>query len=149
MAPLQTSRARDLPPAGEPFQGPDIDPSPVLGSWVNFDTASRGLARVVVAVDGDGDGNGGGDGSGGLRVRAFGAGFPEPLDWGEVPGQPFADGASLASAVAFTALYDFGSHTVTLACYLNKRLLVVDAYTRFQDGSGRSGYFARDHFYIP
>jgi hypothetical protein len=145
MAPLQTSRARDLPPAGEPFQGPDIDPSPLVGSWVNFDTASRGLARVVVAVDSDGNGGGSGD----LTVRAFGAGSSERRDWGEVPGEPFADGASLASAVAFTARYDFGSHTVTLACYLNKRLLVVDAYTRFHDGSGRSGYFARDHFYIP
>jgi hypothetical protein len=38
---------------------------------------------------------------------------------------------------------------VMLACYLNKRLLVVDAYTVFQDGSGRSPYFQRDHFYIP
>ena len=38
---------------------------------------------------------------------------------------------------------------MTLACYLNKRLLVVDAYTRFADGSGRAAYFARDHFYIP
>jgi hypothetical protein len=46
-------------------------------------------------------------------------------------------------------LYDFGAARVTLACYLNKRLLVVDAYTTFHDGSGRSPYFARDHFYIP
>jgi hypothetical protein len=147
MAPLQTSRARDLPPAGVPFQGPDVDPSPLLGTWVSFDAASRGLVRVVVA--GDRDGNRDGDGSGGMTVRAFGAGFPEPLDWGEVPGQPFTDGVELSAAVAFTAHYDFGSHAVTLACYLNKRLLVVDAYTRFQDASGRSGYFARDHFYIP
>ena len=52
-------------------------------------------------------------------------------------------------AVAFRADYDLGFARVMLACYLNKRLLVVDAYTVFQDGSGRSPYFQRDHFYIP
>jgi len=119
-----------------------IDPAPLVGTWVNFDTASRGLARVVVSGDGAG-------GSGNLRVRAFGAGSPAPVDWGEVAGEPFADGVTLQAAVGFTAVYGFGGMRVMLASYLNKRLLVVDAYTRFHDGSGRAGYFARDHFYIP
>jgi hypothetical protein len=66
-----------------------------------------------------------------------------------VPGAPFSDGVVLHAGIAFTAAYEFPGMSVTLACYLNKRLLVVDAYTRFQDGTGRAGYFARDHFYIP
>jgi len=36
-----------------------------------------------------------------------------------------------------------------LAAYLNKRLLVVDAYSTFTDGSGRANYFQRDHLYLP
>ncbi|HKI02444.1 MAG TPA: hypothetical protein VKK31_10720 [Thermoanaerobaculia bacterium] len=139
METLRFARARDLPPEGEPLEGPALDPSSLVGTWVNFDAASRGIARLVIKDDG----------AGGMTVRTFGAGFDEPRDWGEVPGHPFSDGVALSPAVAFTALHHFGSRTVTLACYLNKCLLVVDAYTRFQDGSGRSGYFARDHFYIP
>jgi len=34
-----------------------------------------------------------------------------------------------------------------LAAYLNKRILVVDCYNTFKDGSGRCNYFFRDHFY--
>ena len=139
METLRFARARDLSPEGAPLEGPALDLSSLAGTWVNFDAASRGIARLVI----------GGDGAGGMTVRTFGAGLGEPRDWGEVPGHPFSDGVELTAGVAFTAFYDFGSRTVTLACYLNKRLLVVDAYTRFQDGSGRSGYFARDHFYIP
>lgn len=136
MEPLRISRRRDLPEAGPRPLGP-VDLSPLLGTWVNFDPASRGIARLELA-----------DRDGGLAVRVFGAVSPE-ADWGEVPAFPFTDGVGLQAAVAFNAFYGFGSWTVTLACYLNKRLLVVDAYTRFQDGSGRSAYFARDHFYIP
>lgn len=132
MEPLRISRRRDLPEAGPRSLGA-VDLSPLVGTWVNFDAASRGIARLELA-DRDGE----------LTVRVFGI-----ENWGEIPAFPFTDGVGLRAAVAFNAFYDFGSWTVTLACYLNKRLLVVDAYTRFQDGSGRSAYFARDHFYIP
>ena len=132
MEPLRISRRRDLPEAGpRPLAAMDL--SPLVGTWVNFDRTSRGIARLELA-DRDGE----------LAVRVFGI-----EDWGEVTAFPFTDGVGLQAAVAFNAFYDFGGTVVTLACYLNKRLLVVDAYTRFQDGSGRSAYFARDHFYIP
>ncbi len=138
MEALRSSRTRDLPGAGERPEPRAIDPAPLLGEWVNFDRASRGMARLVISAS-----------DGGMTVRAFGTGAPDPVDWGEVPGAAFADGVTLAAGVAFTAAYEFPGMSVTLACYLNKRLLVVDAYTRFADGSGRSAYFARDHFYIP
>ena len=138
MVGLRSARNRDLPGAGEQLEGRAIDPAPLLGEWVNFDRASRGMARLVISASG-----------GGMTVHAFGAGSPAPVDWGEIPGAPFADGVALDAGVAFTADYEFPGHRVTLACYLNKRLLVVDAYTRFADGSGRAAYFARDHFYIP
>lgn len=144
--PLRASRARDLPGAGERPEPRAVDPAPLLGEWVNFDRASRGMARLVISATVSGSGSAS---NGGMTVHAFGAGAPAPVDWGEVPGAPFADGVGLDAGVAFTADYEFHGHRVTLACYLNKRLLVVDAYTRFADGSGRAAYFARDHFYIP
>jgi len=141
MEPLRSSRALDLPGVGPRPVGRILDPAPLLGTWVNFDAASRGLSRLLVSSATGQPGQ--------IAVRAFGVGSPEPVDWDEVTGSPFADGVTLAAAVGFTALYDFGIMSVMLASYLNKRLLVVDAYTRFHDGSGRVGYFARDHFYIP
>jgi hypothetical protein len=105
---------------------------------VSFDAATRGLVRVVVALRG-----------GRLTVRAFGASSPAPQDWGEAAGDAFAGGVDGAAAVAFTARYRFGFVDALLAAYLNRRLLVVDCYSVFGDGSGRSSYFSRDHFYQP
>jgi hypothetical protein len=117
---------------------PGIDAAPLLGTWVSFAAATGGLARVVVASR-----------DGQLRVRAFG-GFPAaPRDWGEVAGAAFAEGVDAAAAVGFLATYRFGFLDAMVAAYLNKRLLVVDTYNVFRDGSGRSPYFARDHFYHP
>jgi hypothetical protein len=137
---LRISRLRDRPAPGPWPAATAVDLAPLLGAWVNFDPASTGLARVETARSG-----------GGLTVRAFGAGAnaESPRDWGEIPGAAFTDGVSLCTAVAFAALYDLGFARVRLAAYLNKRLLVVDAYGTFHDGSGRSPYFQRDHFYVP
>ncbi len=143
-APLRLTRARDMPrdAATAPAPAPAVDPSPLVGTWVSFDAATRGLVRVVVARRG-----------GRLAVRAFGASSPAPQDWGEAAGDAFAggvDGIEAAGgppAVAFTARYRFGFVDVLLAAYLNRRLLVVDCYSVFGDGSGRSSYFSRDHFY--
>jgi hypothetical protein len=132
MEALRIARRRDLPEPGPRSLAP-IDLAPLLGTWINFDKASRGIARLELS-----------ERDSRLAVRVF-----SPADWGEVQGFPFTDGVGLHAAVAFNAFYDFGEMRVTLACYLNKRLLVVDAYTTFHDGSGRSPYFARDHFYIP
>ncbi len=144
MEPLRSSRLRDLPGAGPRPVARAVDPAPLVGTWVSYDPAEQGLARVVIA----------GDGEGGMTVRAFGAGSSDLVDrglvdWGEVPASPFADGVALREAMGFTAFYELDGMRVMLAAYLNKRLLVVDAYTRFHDGSGRVDFFARDHFYIP
>jgi hypothetical protein len=160
-APLRLTRARDVPrdtaaAAAAPTPAPAVDPSPLVGTWVSFDAATRGLVRVVVSLRG-----------GRLAVRAFGASSPAPQDWGETVGDAFAGGVDRigavggvdgvggvngiggAAAVAFTARYRFGFVDALLAAYLNRRLLVVDCYSVFGDGSGRSSYFSRDHFYQP
>jgi hypothetical protein len=136
---LPASRLRDRP-APVPGPGPAglaVDLAPLSGDWINFDAGTTGLVRVEVAPR-----------AGALAVRAFGADTEGACDWGEVAGDAFTDGVGLRTAVAFTALYDLGFARVRLAAYLNKRLLVVDAYGTFHDGSGRSPYFQRDHFYI-
>jgi hypothetical protein len=114
-----------------------VDLRPLLGVWVNYDQTSAGVSRIEI-----------GDWEGAPMVRVFGADRPAPVDWGEAVGAAFSDGTSTA-AVACTASYDLPYVSVLLAAYLNKRLLVVDAYTVFTDSSGRASYFQRDHLYLP
>lgn len=111
--------------------------SPLVGRWINFDRNTRGIIRIVLIGDKDK-----------LLIHAYGAGSPEPCDWGAVPAVAFAESVIAREAVGFCAFYDFGFLETMLAAYLNKRLLVVDAYNQFKDGSGRSQYFLRDHFYL-
>jgi hypothetical protein len=134
---LQISRPRDFLEAAGPRPVQPVDLAPLVGTWVNFDTASTGIHHLEIA-----------DRNGQLLVRTWGTGAPSPHDWGEAVAEPFTDGVALHAAVAFRVVYDVGFARVMIASYLNKRLLVVDAYTVFQDGSGRSPYFQRDHFYI-
>jgi hypothetical protein len=134
------TRLRDRPVRGRRESATGlIDLRPLLGVWVNYDETSTGIHRIEISA------------WEGIipTVRAFGAGRTAPHDWGEVAGAAFADGVGTTEAVAFTANYDLGFATVLLAGYLNKRLLVADAYTTFTDSSGRAGYFQRDHLYLP
>ena len=112
-----------------------VDPRTLVGAWVNFDLTSKGVVEVAIAQQ-EAD----------LTVRTFGACSPSPCDWGTVGAEAFA-GVGDRDAVGFKAHYDFGSVDTLLVAYLNLRLLVVDSYTTFRDGSGRSRYFLRDHFY--
>jgi hypothetical protein len=116
-----------------------MDIGPLLGAWVNYDQDTTGILRVESTRRGDD-----------LVLRPYGAsGTPgaDGVDWGEVVGAAFAIGVGDHEAVGFMAEFRHDFATVALAAYLNKRLLVVDAYTRFTDGSGRANYFQRDHLY--
>lgn len=141
MSSLLTTRIRDRPglaAAGLPGLSLPINLAPILGVWVNYNEKSTGINRVEIS-----------DWDGLPTVRVFGAGRPAPIDWGEVAGSAFTGGVDGHEAVGFSANYDLSFATVLLAAYLNKRLLVVDAYSTFTDGSGRASYFQRDHFYLP
>lgn len=111
-----------------------IDPSPLLGEWLNYDIASRNINQLTLTQRAD---------AVILRIT----GVPD-IDWGETNASPFALTVEGGEAVAFQAAYDFGFVTIAVLAYLNKRLLVVDAYSTFHDESARSSYFARDHFYL-
>jgi hypothetical protein len=111
-----------------------IDSSPLLGEWLNYDLTTRNIARLSIDQRGD-------------EVILRITGVPN-IDWGETIASPFALTVGGGEAVAFKAAYDFGFLRIAILAYLNKRLLVVDAYSTFHDDSGRSNYFVRDHFYL-
>jgi len=132
------TRVRDRLPASGMRGVLPIDLRPLLGGWVNYNEDSTGINRLYVD-----------DWEGTPTIRVFGASRPAPIDWGEVAAAAFADGVGGHEAVGFMARYDLEFAQVLLAAYLNKRLLVVDAYSTFADSSGRANYFQRDHFYLP
>ena len=86
-----------------------VDPRTLVGAWVNFDLASKGVVEVAIAQQ-EAD----------LTVRTFGACSPSPCDWGTVGAEAFA-GVGDRDAVGFKAHYDFGSVDTLLVAYLNLR----------------------------
>jgi hypothetical protein len=119
-----------------PAERPEIDLTPLLGTWVVFETGTTGIVRLEIGAEGDA-----------ARVRVHGAGDGRETDWGESPASVFADDVAGEEAWAFRASYDNGSHRVELFGYLNRGVLAVDAGTTFADGSARSDYFTRELFY--
>jgi hypothetical protein len=135
MESLKYTRANDLPKDGGGNGDATVDASPLTGTWINMDVTSGGIAKIVLSSEG-----------GQTKVRAFGACSPDLCDWGEAKAAVYSIGVDSSEAVGFEAVYDFGFMETLLAAYLNKRLLVVDSYNTFKDGSNRSRYFFRDHF---
>ena len=113
-----------------------LDASALLGEWSNTNNSATGIARLVLTETGDQ-----------IVVRVFGAGHPQPFDWGEAPAELFADLPGLIQATSFTSFHDLGFMSVWLLTYVVKGVLVVVSFTRFQDGSGRSNYFGKEFFY--
>lgn len=136
MQSLRYTRARDQITGIAKQSNRVIHPSALVGNWVNTDQATRGIIRLSLSSQ-----------DGVFKVQAFGACSPVACDWGVVAGEIYSDGIDSEMAVGFQAFYKFQFMETMLAAYLNKRILVVDSYSRFTDGSGRSRYFSRDHFH--
>lgn len=120
--------------ADQRVRGGTTDPGPLLGRWINVNPATDCLARVDVEAA-----------EGGLRLRAYGSGDPEPIDWGETTATPYAAGSS-AAAGGFLARYALGAVETWLVANQKLGILVIQSYTSFHDGSGRRAYFAREFF---
>lgn len=113
-----------------------LDVSALLGEWSNTNDSATGIARLVLTQTGNE-----------VVVRVFGAGHPEPFDWGEAPVELFVELPELKQATSFTSFYDLGFMSVWLLVYIKQGVLVVTALTQFQDDSGRSNYWMREFFY--
>src|SRR5438552_2590488 len=113
-----------------------LDLSALVGEWCNTNDAATGIVRLVLTQTGDQ-----------IFVRVFGAGYPDPFDWGDVPVEVFAELPESMQATSFTSYYDLGFMSVWLQTYLAKGVLVVASFTRFQDSSGRANYFGKEFFF--
>jgi len=107
--------------------------APLAGTWKNINPATRDLVKVVIAAAGSG-----------IKVEAFGACSPTPCDWGSVAGLAYATSVSSSPAVAFSAQYRFSFSQVILVGHLQGKNLIIETFTHFTDGSGRSDYYSTD-----
>jgi hypothetical protein len=105
-----------------------MDTRPLLGAWTSYDERTIGILAMEI-----------GERRGVLTVQV--------KNWDVTLGAAFGSRADPTVACGFTAHFRMTDRTVLLAAYLNRRLLVVDAYTRFTN-SEQSNMFHRDHLYL-
>ena len=109
--------------------------SPLVGNWVNTNPDSSYLVRVVLTEQ-----------DGRLVLRGYGANESAPIDWGEVEAVPYAAGTSLMAG-GFHAFYNLDGIETHLVANQKLGILVIQSYTRYLDGSGRTSHFAREFFH--
>ena len=114
-----------------------IDLSPMLGTWINTNTASRGIVKVILSSD-----------DGKLAMQAFGACDPAPCDWGPASDVvACAAGPGSREPMGFTAGYHFDFMEMRLEANLSRGLLIIASFNTFLDESGRSDFFSREFFF--
>jgi hypothetical protein len=105
----------------------------LFGTWKNISSSTRDLVKIVIVRSATG-----------IAVETFGACAPTPCRWGSVMGLAYASTVSSSPAIAFTAQYTFTFSHVILIGYLHGRELLVETFTQFTDGSGRSNLYSSD-----
>jgi hypothetical protein len=124
-----SDRVEKTPPAGP------NDLSAFLGSWVNANPNTTGIARIEISESGDK-----------LSFRAFAIGPEGLIDWGATPVAVFTSGPSSRVGAGLTCHYDFGFAETRLQGMIMKGLLVLTQFNRFKDDSQRAHYFVREYF---
>lgn len=126
---------------------PVVDPAPLAGGWVNFDTTATGIRVVDAAVD-----------HSRLTLRITERGGPEPsqgalastttpVTGATLPAVPLADECDATEAVAFLAEGPLGSRQVILVGYLNRGLLTIDVHTVHPTETQIPNTMYRAHFF--
>jgi hypothetical protein len=109
---------------------------PLLGTWLNTNAATGGIAKTVLAVK-----------ENGIVLRVFAAGGQQMVDWGETAASIFTADALATEAMAFSAFYDFGFMETQLQGHVRQGVLIIAKFDRFKDYSGRSNYLSKEFFY--
>jgi hypothetical protein len=113
-----------------------LDLSSLVGRWKNTNSATRGVSEIVITEDGKN-----------LRVRTFGACVSGPRDWGESAATTYAYNVAGDIVAGFELTHDFGAQETLVTAIHNRGVLVIHAYHRFKDGSGRSNFISKEFFH--
>src|SRR5437660_1254019 len=98
MEALKSVKAEDrVERSDKPGNGSSYHLDALPGVWLNTNSDSRGIVKVVITDQGSR-----------IMVRVFGAGDLDPCDWGEVEADCiYANNISSHFAAGFTASYRF------------------------------------------
>ena len=118
-------------------QAGEIDPSALVGTWVNSNLDTNSIARIRISKTG-----------GTLQLQVFAIGPDGLIDWGVADAQVFASGPASHKGAGFTCRYDFGFAEARMQAMIMKGLLVLAQFHLFKDDSGRAGYFLREYYAV-
>jgi hypothetical protein len=122
----------------DPGQGPfEVDPSPLVGNWINTNSATTGIARVTISRGRDGVG-----------ISIWPADMPraDPR-YRATADTLYSNGPGATAAMALSTSYEGESENTTFEANLSLGLLVVVTCHTFKNGDARSNYFSREFFH--
>lgn len=114
-----------------------INAEPLLGVWLNTNTATLGISKAVLS-----------NGSNGIVLQIFASNHNSGVpDWGEAEATLFTSSTDSQEAMAFSADYDFGFMETDLQGHIRQGVLIIAKFDRFKDDSGRSNYISKEFFF--
>ena len=119
----------------EPSPIKNIDPTPLLGHWINSNPDTNSIARINIS-----------EANGQLQLQVFAVGPDGPIDWGTANAEVFASGPASSTGAGFMCTYDFGFAEARFQAMIMKGLLVLAQFHIFKDDSKRASYFLREYF---
>lgn len=131
---MQFAQIYDRVEVDESAAGP-LDVSALLGSWVNSNPETSGIARLSLRDEG-----------GRLVVEVEAIGPEGLIGWGAVPAEVFMASPSSRAVAGFACVYDFGFAETRLQVMIMKGLAVLAQFHSFKDDSGRADFFVREYF---
>ena len=131
---MEFAQIRDQVEITQEMSGP-LDASALIGTWVNSNGDTTGIARMVMSRSGES-----------LTLQTFAIGPDGLIDWGTTDVNVVGSTASSRAGTGFTCVYDFGFAETRLQGMIMKGLLVLAQFHSFKDDSQRVGYFVREYY---
>ncbi|OUL35435.1 hypothetical protein BV372_11325 [Nostoc sp. T09] len=111
-------------------------PADFVGTWVNKDTNTRGVTRLVVTSAGGNK----------LNIQVFGKCHPTDCDWGTTPVTTYGLNVQDTNHTYGTANYNKGFSNTLLTLDHAGSQIMLQGFTQFLDNSSRQNYYSRDYF---
>lgn len=111
------------------FKITTTDRSRFLGEWVNINSDTDGITRLIISSSYQG-----------TKIRAFGQCHPHDCDWGTTELRLVVENQYSNHPTFAIARWDKDFAEKALILHLTDNALTVEQYTVFTDDSGRSNY---------
>jgi hypothetical protein len=111
-------------------------PADFVGTWVNKDSNTGGVTRLVITSAGGNK----------LNIQVFGKCHPTDCDWGTAPVTTYGLNVQDTNHTYATANYNKGFSNTLLTLNNGGSQIMLQSFTQFLDNSGRQNYYARDYF---